>query len=84
MKIVTAAIIFHNNTVLLTRRNNGQKLEGYWEFPGGKIEQGETPQICLERELYEELGVEATAGKIIGESIIMIMELSNYWASKPN
>ncbi len=68
MKIVTAAIIFKNNHVLLTRRKKGQKLEGYWEFPGGKIEEDETPQICLERELFEELGVKATAGKIIAES----------------
>ena len=69
MKTVTAAIIFQNNHVLLTRRKNGQKLEGYWEFPGGKIENSETPQACLERELLEELGVESTAGKIIAESI---------------
>jgi 8-oxo-dGTP diphosphatase len=69
MKTVTAAIIFQNNHVLLTRRKNGQMLEGYWEFPGGKMEKGETPASCLERELLEELGVEATAGDIIGESI---------------
>ncbi len=68
MKIVTAAIIYKNSHVLLTRRKNGQKLEGYWEFPGGKIEKDETPQICLERELFEELGVKAIAGKIIAES----------------
>lgn len=69
MKTVTAAIIFQNNQVLLTRRKSGQKLEGYWEFPGGKTEKDETPQKCLERELFEELGVEATAGNIIAESI---------------
>lgn len=69
MKTVTAAIIFQNNHVLLTRRKNGQKLEGYWEFPGGKMEKDETPRGCLERELFEELGVDATAGKIIAESI---------------
>lgn len=57
MKIVTAAIIFKNNRVLLTRRKSSQKLEGYWEFPGGKIEGNETPQECMERELFEELGV---------------------------
>ena len=45
MKTVTAAIIFQNNHLLLTRRKNGQKLEGYWEFPGGKIEKDETPHI---------------------------------------
>ena len=69
MKKVTAAIIIKRNNVLLSRRRKGQVLEGYWEFPGGKIEENETPQECLERELYEELGVRATAGKVIAESI---------------
>lgn len=69
MKLVTAAIIIINNHVLLTRRKKGQKLEGYWEFPGGKIEKNETPQSCLERELYEELNVKAKAGKTIAESV---------------
>ena len=41
MKRVTAAIIFKDNTVLLTRRGEGEALCGYWEFPGGKIEEGE-------------------------------------------
>jgi 8-oxo-dGTP diphosphatase len=69
MKKVTAAIIFKNNYVLLTRRSIDQSLGGYWEFPGGKMENNETPQECLERELSEELGVGATAGKIICESV---------------
>ena len=69
MKLVTAAIITNKNRVLLARRKKGQKLEGYWEFPGGKIEQNETPQACLERELFEELNVKAKAGLIIAESI---------------
>jgi len=69
MKLVTAAIIINQNQILLARRKIGQKLEGYWEFPGGKIEQNETPQSCLERELLEELNVVAKAGEIIAESI---------------
>ena len=69
MILVTCAIIFRNNSVLLTRRKAGEKLNGYWEFPGGKIEQDETPQFCLERELHEELDVESEAGEIIAESI---------------
>ena len=57
MKTVTAAIIFQNNQVLLTRRKNGQKLEGYWEFPGGKIINGEGAKNCIIREANEKLGI---------------------------
>lgn len=68
MKTVTAAIIIRDNKILLARRKEGERLAGYWEFPGGKIEKDETPQTCLERELYEELGVRARAGEVIAES----------------
>jgi 8-oxo-dGTP diphosphatase len=68
MKLVTAAIILKNDTVLITRRKPDEKLPGYWEFPGGKIEKDETPQQCIERELFEELGIKSKAGKIIVES----------------
>jgi len=59
LKIVTAAVVISEQTVLLTRRAPGQSLEGYWEFPGGKIEEGESLQECLKRELFEELGVQS-------------------------
>jgi len=58
-KIVTAAIVLQDNKVLLTRKAPGQSLEGYWEFPGGKVEEGESLQECLKREIFEELGVQA-------------------------
>jgi 8-oxo-dGTP diphosphatase len=69
MKDVTAAIIIENGRVILTRRKHDQSLAGYWEFPGGKIEEGETPQICLEREIFEELGVRVKTGLILAESV---------------
>jgi len=54
---VTAAIIRSGGKVLITRRPAGTHMGGYWEFPGGKQEKGETLSGCLRRELREELGV---------------------------
>jgi len=55
--LVAAAIIFNNDQILIARRAPGKHLAGYWEFPGGKIEPGETPEACLIREIQEELGI---------------------------
>jgi 8-oxo-dGTP diphosphatase len=63
--IVTAAVIEHEGTFLVTRRVRGVHLEGLWEFPGGKCEGAETLQTCLARELREELGVPARVGREI-------------------
>ena len=65
---VTAAIIRRHGQILLARRQTGGHLAGYWEFPGGKIEDGETPEECLARELEEEFGVEAEVGDFITSS----------------
>jgi len=69
MKTVTAAIVIKEQRVFLARRAQNQKLAGFWEFPGGKVEQQETLQECLERELREELGVRSIAGATLCESI---------------
>jgi 8-oxo-dGTP diphosphatase len=58
---VTAAVIERGGKVLIARRKKGDRFEGRWEFPGGKIEAGESPEECLRRELREELGVEIEA-----------------------
>ena len=68
MKQVAAGIIVSNGKVLLTRRAGGERQAGRWEFPGGKIETGETPQQCLERELLEELGLTIRAGDMMMEN----------------
>jgi len=60
--VVTAAVVERDGRVLVTRRLKGSHLEGYWEFPGGKCEAGETLHACLVRELREELGVDAIIG----------------------
>jgi 8-oxo-dGTP diphosphatase len=60
--IVTAAVIEKDGRFLVTRRLQGVHLEGYWEFPGGKCDPGESLDACLRRELLEELGCSATIG----------------------
>ncbi|MDR7034349.1 8-oxo-dGTP diphosphatase [Mesorhizobium sp. BE184] len=57
--LVTAcALIDADGRVLIAQRPEGKQLAGLWEFPGGKVEPGETPEECLIRELREEIGVE--------------------------
>jgi 8-oxo-dGTP diphosphatase len=63
---VTCAIIFHQGKVLAAQRSQTMDLPGKWEFPGGKIEEGENPEDCLVREIKEELAVD----------IIIILPLS--------
>ena len=69
MKQVTAAIILKENKVLIAQRALDDKLAGKWEFPGGKIESGETPQECLKREIWEELEVDIEVLDFFAESI---------------
>lgn len=60
--VVTAAVIEEKGRYFVTRRHKGTHLEGFWEFPGGKCEPGESLSECLRRELREEIGVDATIG----------------------
>jgi 8-oxo-dGTP diphosphatase len=62
MKRVVAAIILNNDRILVCQRTRHQPMPLKWEFPGGKIEEGEQPRDALRRELEEELGIEATIG----------------------
>lgn len=68
MQIVTAAIICERGRYLVARRGQGKKLAGKWEFPGGKVEEGESIENCLERELLEELGISAQVGRAVTQS----------------
>ena len=59
---VTCAIIRRNNTILICQRSASMKLPLKWEFPGGKIEPGESKEDCLMREIKEELGIDIKVG----------------------
>jgi len=56
--VSAVALIDADGRVLLAQRPEGKSMAGLWEFPGGKVEQGETPEVALIRELQEELGID--------------------------
>ena len=58
--VAAAALVDSEGRVLICKRPQGKSLAGLWEFPGGKVEPGETPEQCLIRELDEELGITVT------------------------
>ncbi|MCH9845414.1 MAG: (deoxy)nucleoside triphosphate pyrophosphohydrolase [Alphaproteobacteria bacterium] len=60
--VVAVALIDADGRVLINERPIGKALSGYWEFPGGKIETGETPEAALLRELHEELNITTSLG----------------------
>jgi len=67
MTTVVAAVIERDGQVLIGQRKAGEWHEFKWEFPGGKVEPGETPAAAIHRELEEELGIQAAIGPPITE-----------------
>jgi len=65
---VTAALLFREGKVLIALRKAGKHMGRKWEFPGGKILPGETPEQCLRRELAEELDIETRIGALAGRT----------------
>lgn len=61
---VVAALIVREGKLLIARRPAGKHMAGRWEFPGGKLEHGESPEQAVEREIREELAVRVRAGRI--------------------
>ena len=81
---VTAGILCRGDKVLLAQRPE-EKYQGLWEFPGGKIEEGETPEQCLHRELKEELSIDCQVGDLFKvtewEREDKVIVLHTYWIS---
>lgn len=66
---VVAAVVVRDGRVLLCQRHDGEHLPLLWEFPGGKIDPGETPREALVRELDEELGVRSEVGEQVADIV---------------
>jgi 8-oxo-dGTP diphosphatase len=85
MKDVTAALLIKDGRCLIAKRNAGDPLANLWEFPGGKIEAGETPEECLQREMQEEFQIHIEVGHFFAKSIYEYergtIRLVVYWAS---
>lgn len=94
MIVVAGALLDSNGCVLLQRRPSGDPLEGLWEFPGGKMEPGETPEQALVRELREELNVELDAADLSpagfvtaplsGRHLVLLLFLARRWRGQPH
>jgi 8-oxo-dGTP diphosphatase len=65
---VVEAVVEHDGKYLVCQRPQGSNLAGHWEFPGGKIETGETPEEALTRELREELTINVAVGALVSTS----------------
>jgi 8-oxo-dGTP diphosphatase len=66
---VVAAVIQRDGKYMIARRGPGKHLAGYWEFPGGKVEDSEAPEESLQREMREEFAVHAEIGSYLGDNV---------------
>lgn len=92
--VVAAALIDADGRVLVAQRPAGKSLAGLWEFPGGKIETGETPDMALVRELAEELGIAVAVDAIqpltfvshayADFHLLMLLYVCRQWHGVPN
>jgi 8-oxo-dGTP diphosphatase len=93
LPVVAAALVDADGRVLLQQRPAGKSLAGLWEFPGGKVESGETPEDALIRELEEELGIAvphaclspaAFASAPLGDRhLVLLLYIARKWVGVP-
>ena len=93
MLVVAAALIGPNHTILIQKRPAGKALAGKWEFPGGKVDAGESCQAALVRELAEELGIAVHESDVEaftfvtearpGEDLVLLLFLCRTWSGEP-
>jgi mutator protein MutT len=79
-----------DNRLLIAKRKANDRLGNKWEFPGGKVEYGETPEQCMKREMKEEFSIDVSVGDYLGESIyhyehrsIRLLVYRTYWDTLP-
>jgi 8-oxo-dGTP diphosphatase len=84
---VTAAVMETDGRIIIAQRKSTDHLAGKWELPGGKVEPGETPEQCLQRELKEEFDIDVRVDDYLGASIyhyehlsIELMAYRTYWS----
>jgi 8-oxo-dGTP diphosphatase len=93
LTVVAAALVDGEGRVLLQQRSPGREMAGLWEFPGGKIDEGERPEAALIRELKEELGIDIDAACLapatfasadLGERhLLLLLYICRKWRGTP-
>ena len=85
MKVVVAGLLMKEGKCLIAKRRTGDALAHLWEFPGGKMENGETAEECLQREMLEELQIHVKVGSFFAENSYEYefgkIQLFVYWVS---
>ncbi|WP_337658588.1 (deoxy)nucleoside triphosphate pyrophosphohydrolase [Sphingorhabdus sp. Alg231-15] len=90
--VVAAALVDQNRNILVQQRPQGKPMAGLWEFPGGKVEDGESPEQALVRELQEELGVVIETGTLVpaafasepldGKHLLLLLYTCHEWTGE--
>lgn len=90
--VVAVALTNQDGEILLQKRPNGRSMAGLWEFPGGKVEIGETPESALVREVQEELGVKISPENLIpltfaseplaGKRLLLLLYMCEHWTGE--